>query len=51
VRCGGAGSKTVRLKPSAATRRALVKARRSVKVKLGVSLNGKSSSRTVTLTR
>jgi PKD repeat protein len=51
VRCGGAGSKTVRLKPSAATRRALAKAKSAVKVKLGVSLSGKQASRTVTLTR
>ena len=51
VKCSGAGSKTVKLKPSAATRRALGKAKGAVKVKLGVSLAGKSASRTVTLTR
>ena len=48
----GAGAKSVTLKPSAAVRkRALKKAKGSVEVTLGVSLAGKSASRTVTLTR
>jgi hypothetical protein len=41
----------VKLKPSAATRRALAKAKGAVRVTLGVSLSGKHASRTVTLTR
>ena len=38
VKCAGAGSKTVKLKPSKAVQRALKKAKGSVKVTLGVSL-------------
>ena len=38
VRCNGAGSRTVTLKPSAKVRRALAAARGSVKVTLGVRL-------------
>jgi PKD repeat protein len=55
VKCA-AGSKSVTLKPSAATRRALGKAKRAVKATIGVSLRpkgaaAKQASRTVTLTR
>ncbi|MBE2317691.1 PKD domain-containing protein [Solirubrobacter sp. CPCC 204708] len=51
VKCAGAGSQIVTLRPSAATRRALGKAKGAVKLKLGVSLSGRQASRTVTLTR
>jgi PKD repeat protein len=54
VRFTSAGSKSVRLKPSAAVKRALKKAKGSVKVTLGVSLratgkSAKKSTRTITL--
>jgi PKD repeat protein len=56
VKCAGAGSKSVTLKPSAAVKRALKKAKGSVKVTLGVSLrtagkSAKKSTRTITLAR
>ena len=52
----GAGSKSVTLKPSAAIKRALAKAKGSVKVTLSVSLrakgkSAKKSTRAITLTR
>ena len=48
VRCAGAGQQSVTLKPSAAIKRALAKARGSVKVTLGVRLRatGEPASRT-----
>ena len=54
VKCAGAGSKSVTLKPSAAVKRALKKAKGSVKVTLGVSLRAtgeaaKQSTRAITL--
>ena len=54
VKCAGAGSKTVKLKPSKAVQRALKKANGSVKVKLDVSLrargeSAKKATRAVTL--
>ena len=54
VRFTGAGSKSVTLKPSAAVKRALKKAKGSVKVTLGVSLratgkSAKKSTRSITL--
>ena len=56
VKCAGAGSKTVKLKPSKAVQRALKKAKGSVKVTLGVSLRAKGeaakkATRAVTLSR
>ena len=56
VKCAGAGSKTVKLKPSKAVQRALKKAKGSVKVTLGVSLRAKgeatkTATRAVTLSR
>jgi PKD repeat protein len=54
VKFAGAGSRSVTLKPSAAVKRALKKAKGSVKVTLGVSLratgkSAKKSTRTITL--
>jgi hypothetical protein len=54
VKFTAAGSKSVTLKPSAAVKRALRKAKGSVKVTLGVSLratgkSAKKSTRTITL--
>ena len=54
VKFTGAGSKSVKLKPSAAIRRALKKAKGSVKVTLSVSLratgkSAKKSTRRITL--
>ena len=56
VKCAGAGSKTIKLKPSKAVQRALKKAKGSVKVTLGVSLrapgeSAKKATRAVTLAR
>jgi len=54
IKCAGAGSKTITLKPSKKVQRALKGAKGSVKAKLGVTLraageSAKKSTRTVTL--
>ena len=49
VRCASAGTRTVTLKPSASTRRALAAGRRAVKATLDVRLGGTKKTLTVTL--
>jgi hypothetical protein len=49
VRCAGAGTRTVTLKPSKAARRALAASRRAVKATLDVRLDGTRRTKTLTL--
>ena len=49
VRCAGAGSRTVTLKPSKAARRALATSRRAVKATLDLRLGGQRKTKTLTL--